>query len=84
MQPTPTPRFADARQLAVLSLASLARVLVDRDPVLARAIDLIFVIEGDCSISPQCRVHRDWLFIAGVVSLGLLTVALTAALVFMR
>jgi hypothetical protein len=51
MQPTPTPRFADARQLAVLSVASLARLLVDRDPVLARAIDLIFVVEGDCPIS---------------------------------
>ena len=32
-------------------LSSLARVLVDRDPVLARAIDLIFVVEGDCPIS---------------------------------
>jgi hypothetical protein len=52
--------------------------------MLAHAIDLTSVVEGDRAASHNVGVARDWFFIAGVVSLALLTVALTAALVFMR
>jgi len=49
-----TQRLPHARYLAVLSLASLARLLVDRDPVLAHATDLICVAEGPTMQGSLC------------------------------
>ena len=54
LQSTPTQRLPHARYLAVLSLASLARLLVDRDPVLAHATDLICVAEGPTMQGSLC------------------------------